>query len=60
MAGGELGPAAAGGRVIYAQTDSLFLLLPKATPPQAVQLGKQVRVGGEGRCLTWPTRVVAG
>ncbi|GIL72478.1 hypothetical protein Vretifemale_2820 [Volvox reticuliferus] len=36
-----LGPAAAGGRVIYAQTDSVFVHFPRASPEEAVRLGKK-------------------
>ena len=36
---GGLGEGAAGARVIYAQTDSLFVHCPAATPSQAVTIG---------------------
>jgi DNA polymerase delta subunit 1 len=39
-ASGELGPAAEGGRVIYAQTDSVFVSLPRArTGAEAARVG---------------------
>ncbi|KXZ42077.1 hypothetical protein GPECTOR_210g420 [Gonium pectorale] len=44
--GGPLGPAAEGGRVIYAQTDSVFVHFPRATPLEAVRLGRQASAGG--------------
>ena len=31
---GDMGPAAKGLRVVYAQTDSLFVHMPHATPEQ--------------------------
>ena len=34
--------AAEGGRVIYAQTDSVFVHFPRASPLQAMRLGRQV------------------
>ncbi|KAF8067421.1 POLD1 [Scenedesmus sp. PABB004] len=37
---GALGPCAAGGRVIYAQTDSVFVHLPAASPAEAVPVGE--------------------
>ncbi|KIZ06809.1 hypothetical protein MNEG_1145 [Monoraphidium neglectum] len=36
---GTLGPKAAGGRVIYAQTDSVFIHFPSASPAEAIGLG---------------------
>ena len=35
---GKLGPAGQGGKVIYAQTDSIFASFPNATPEQAIQV----------------------
>lgn len=39
---GALGPSARGARVIYAQTDSLFILFPDASVPEAFDLGQRV------------------
>ncbi|WIA33365.1 hypothetical protein OEZ86_006502 [Tetradesmus obliquus] len=38
---GQLGPKGQGGKVIYAQTDSVFIHFPSATPAEAVALGQQ-------------------
>lgn len=35
---GKLGAAGRGGRVIYAQTDSIFASFPNATTEQAIQV----------------------
>eukprot|EP00879_Flechtneria_rotunda_P007699 GHRR01008072.1.p1 GENE.GHRR01008072.1~~GHRR01008072.1.p1 ORF type:complete len:781 (+),score=286.21 GHRR01008072.1:379-2721(+) len=37
----KLGPKGAGGKVIYAQTDSVFINFPSATPAEAVGLGQK-------------------
>lgn len=39
LAAGGLGEGSAGCRVVYAQTDSLFVHCPAATPAQAVAIG---------------------
>eukprot|EP00803_Ostreobium_quekettii_P009207 evm.model.scf_772EXC.4 EVM.evm.TU.scf_772EXC.4 scf_772EXC:31453-42840(-) len=39
---GALGPGARGARVIYAQTDSLFILFPEASVAEAFDLGQRV------------------
>jgi DNA polymerase delta subunit 1 len=36
----QLGPKGKGGKVIYAQTDSVFIHFPSATPAEAVELGQ--------------------
>lgn len=41
VASGELGASAAGGRVIYAQTDSVFVLFPKASAAEAVAIAER-------------------
>ncbi len=40
---GAFGEAGRGARVIYGQTDSLFILFPHATQAQAIALGKLVK-----------------
>ncbi|KAL6749924.1 DNA polymerase family B-domain-containing protein [Haematococcus lacustris] len=54
VAEGVGGPAGRDARVIYGQTDSLFLLYPHATPAQAVTLAKQAARLISQRCFQPP------
>ena len=44
---GELGPNGATARVIYGQTDSIFVHMPDCSPAEAVAIGQQV--------VRWPS-----